>query len=171
MIFLAGLVSSIGFLPLASLAGGPIGIVIAWLAREFASGAIKWIMIGIGGLLVTVCIAGITLHLAHLEQAKRELTALQNKVTGWQHLYGCGNTDLTTCYAVRVAKENKKLHALQRQAASAQAQLDAMNATLQETYGSTDAFISKAAKTGDGPLPRVLIELYGHERKERGLKP
>jgi hypothetical protein len=175
---LAAIVASVG--PLA-LFGGPLGLAIAWVGSTLKSGAAKWIVIGLGLLLLVGVSVGLTVYVERLKQDRAAYILLLAKTTALEKARGCdlrenaAERDLATCLTAierdAQAARSAKLAEFNRRAAQAQADLNAANTALAVATGALDQFIDTSAQTGDGPVPKVMRDLWGRQRSERGQKP
>lgn len=173
--FLAGLVGSVG--PFA-LAGGPLGLAVAWLGSTFANKTAKWIAIAGGLLLLVAASVGVTVYIEHLKRDREAYLDLVARYSGTAKVYGCDRRanvaehDLITCLTARNAEAEKaradRIADLQEQAAKAQADLAVAAGKLDAANAALGTFIDQAARGGDGPVPKVLRDLWARQRKERG---
>lgn len=179
MSILALLAAGVGHLGLLALAGGPLGLGIAWLGSMAANKTVKLVAIAIGLLLLIGVSVGLTVHIERLEQDRAAFRALSGEVAALQAKYGCParpahERDLGACLTAR-AREAEKARAdevarLARAAAQAQADLAAATAVLDRQSADTEAFIDRAAPGRDGPVPGVLLDTWARERAARGVK-
>lgn len=174
--FLAGLVASIG--PLA-LAGGPIGLGIAWLGSMAANKTVKIIAISAGLLLLVGVSVGLTIRIQHLEQDSAAYKILLADQASLEQRYGCPGRpvherDLAACLTARerdVADATAKEIQRQRgEAAQQQARLDLENAQLEAQQREANQAIDADAVHDDGAVPKVLLNTWARERAERGIK-
>lgn len=169
---LASIAAAIG--PLA-LAGGPVGLGVAWLGSLAANKTVKLITI-IGGLLLLVGTAvAITVHWQHLERDSAAYKTLSAAHASLEQLYGCPSRpaherDLAACLTARdrdaeaaIAREIKR----QRDhAAAEQARLDREAAEQEAERQASGRAIDLDAANGDGPVPPVLLNAW---RRARGI--
>jgi hypothetical protein len=181
--FLSGLAATIG--PLA-LAGGPAGIVIAWLGSLVANKTVKVVAIVVGAGLVIATTVGVTVHIEHLEQdraalkvARQDIADRQAAKTALERKYGClarppEERDLAVCLTARErdaeAAKAAEIDRERKAAAKAQAQLDKDNAAADAASTAEQALIEATPAAADGPVPQVLLDSWSRKRKERGLK-
>jgi hypothetical protein len=171
---LVAAVSSLG--PLA-LAGGPLGIALAWGGSFVANKTVKIVAICAGLLLLISVSVGLTIHIKNLEADRAAYKLLKAEHESLEAYYGCPlraehERDLGACLTARERDVEKaraeKLAELQRQAAQAQADLADATAKNEQLSGALDDFINSRAAGGDGPVPQVLKDYWAHERAERG---
>jgi hypothetical protein len=171
--------------PLA-LAGGPLGIGIAWVGSLFANKTLKVVAVLVGLGLLAATSVGITIRIEHLEQdsaalaqTRLELKAERDHVAAIARRMGCdtraeAERELGACLsAQRADAEHAKALEIRREredAAREQARLDREHADADKRRAAEDAAIDAAAAGDDGPLPKVLLDAWGRERKARGLK-
>lgn len=173
---LAGVAGSIG--PLA-LAGGPIGIGLAWLGSVAANKTVKIVAISFGLLLLIGTTAAIAVHWQHLERDSAAYKTLSERDTSLEQLYGCPDRpvherDLAACLVARdrdasaaVAIEIGRQLAV---AAREQADLDRTMAGLEQRQREEQARIDADALKGDGPVGDVLLNGWRRGRAAKGLK-
>jgi hypothetical protein len=173
---LSALVSHVGIF---ALAGGPVGIAIAWLGSLVANKTVKIVSIAVGVLLVIGVTVGLTVRIEHLERDSAAYKQLSASNKALELRYGCTTLpaearELAACLIFRDAlAEKEKNYALKRLgdiAAKAQSDLLEANDKLAAQADSTNAFISQSAPTHDGRVPQVLLDTWARERQQRGVK-
>ena len=173
---LAGLVATIG--P-AAIAGGPVGVAVAWLGTRFASGAVRTIAILTGALIVIATIVGVTVHLRNIKRDADAYRDLSAQVASIEQRHGCGarpahERPLAACLAA-IEAENAEARSREviRQRALAVEEYQRQAAddeALRRLIESEEAAIAGAAEGDDGPVPLVLRDAWSRERKLRGVK-
>jgi len=133
-------------------------------------------------LMIAAVAAIITGYVMHLRYKAQAYDVLSSGHAAIANLYGCpartndAERELGACLIARdrdaaEARANKESE-LRRQAAEAQAKLEAANAQLEAANKDLSGFIdASAADGGDGPVAPVLRDLYARQRKERGAAP
>jgi hypothetical protein len=174
--FLASTIGAVG--PLA-LAGGPLGIGIAWIGSLFANKTRKLIVIAAGLLLLIGTVAGLTVHIEHLEQDRAAYLALKTEVAGLTTEYGCDRRanpaqhDLAVCLtAIKAEKEKAIADELAKQrdeAAAEQAQRDAEDAQIAAQTQSLNSAVNQSA-AANVPAPAPLKDFWARKRKSLGVK-
>lgn len=174
--FLVGLAAHLG--PLA-LAGGPVGVAVAWVGSLIANKTAKLVAILLGlGLLLATAVA-VTVHWQHLERDSAAYKALSAETTSIERRLGCDfrpvdERGLSACMAARdrdVAQAAASEIARQRvEAAQEQAMLDRQNAALDADRRASEQAIAADAVRGDGPVPQVLLNAWARMRADRGVK-
>jgi hypothetical protein len=173
---IGGLAAWLG--PLA-LAGGPVGVAVAWLGSAFAKGSGKALAIVAGLALFAVATVAVTVHWQHLKRDRVAYRALSAQVVSLQGRYDCGarpahERDLPACLtAIEAENETAKAAEIARQrllAAAEQARQDAADDALARWQAAEDAAIAEGSEAHDGPVPGVLLDSWARERKARGIK-
>jgi hypothetical protein len=173
---LAALAASVGS---AALAGGPIGMAVAWLGDRFASGTVRLVAILIGALIVIVSIVAVTVHLHNIKRDADAYRDLSAQVASIGDRYSCGDRPaherpLPACLAA-IEAENAQARATEigRQRAMAIAEYQrqaAEDAALRAQIEAEEAAIAGASAGDDGAVPQVLLDSWARERKARGVK-
>lgn len=167
-----------GLGPLALL-GIPGAGAVAWIGSKLASPAIKLacILIGVGALLILTGVLAV--HIDNLEHDRAAYRLQTAMVDGLKTAHGCNlrppqERGLDACLAAEARDiehaRADKLAELQAQAARAQADLDAANASNSDLAAQIEDLISRSAATGDGPVPKVLLDTWARARAARGVK-
>lgn len=161
------------------LAGGPLGIVIAWLGATFASGKIKTIAIIVGLVVLVIATVAVTAHWQHLKAEAATGRALAVRDASLEKRLGCParaehERDLATCMTA-VERDNAEAQRIEierqrREAARAQAAEDAATLVARKAQADEDAAIETDAGANDGPVPLVLLHSWARERAARGVK-
>ncbi|MDQ2080462.1 hypothetical protein RA307_09745 [Xanthobacteraceae bacterium Astr-EGSB] len=174
--FLAAKLAALG--PLA-LAGGPLGVAIAWAGGLAGNRTVKVLAIVAGLVLVVAVTVGLTVHVQHLERDRVAYRMLAAEVDALAAAYGCparapAERALPACLTARerdaASARADELARQRREAAQAQAVLDRADAAADAASAAEQAAILEAAPADDGPVPRVLLDAWARKRKERGLK-
>lgn len=163
--------------PLA-LAGGPVGVVIAWLGARFGTGSAKVIAILVGLAVLVIATAAVTVHLQHLKRDADLYVAIAARDASLEARLGCPHRpaherDLAACMTAveRDAAEAKRIEIEQqrREAALAQAAADLAALVARKSQDDEDAAIETDA-AGDGSVPAVLLHSWARARAARGVK-
>lgn len=160
-------------------AGGPAGIVIAYLGSKLGKASVKWIVIAVGLLVAAAALTGFVVHYQHLERDRAAYEALLAEVDGVRAKYGCqqeanpADRGLAACINAKTAQAaSARAATLAHQAtvaAQAEADLSAQTAKVDATQRALSGFITGNAKE-DGRLPRIVLDYWARERAERGVK-
>jgi len=173
---LAGLVAMIG--P-AAIAGGPVGVAVAWLGTRFASGTARTVAIVAGAAIVIATIVGVTVHLHNIKRDADAYHALSAQVTSIEQRHGCGGRPaherpLAACMAAIEAEnaeaQRAEIDRQRRLAVEEYQRQAAADEALRRLIEAEEAAIAGAAAGDDGPAPKVLLDAWARERKLRGVK-
>jgi len=133
----------------------------------------------IGFVVLAAIVAALTVWVMHLREQAQAYEVLHAEHTALETRYGCPDRepierDLARCLLARdlaVAEAQRDEIGRQRaEAAREQAALDKAQAQADAKARAMDSFIDQSAVTADGPVPKVLLDTWDQERKERGLK-
>ena len=177
---LATLVAVFGSVPaLFAIAGGPVGLAVAWIGSQLASSTVKWTLIGIGLLVLVVTSVGLTVYLEHLKQDAAAYAVLKADFQSLELKYGCGNRPeheraLPACLVARERDEAQaradEAERVSKARATEQAVLERKRRALDEREQAMDQKINDAPAADDGAVPKVLLDAWTRERAERGVK-
>jgi hypothetical protein len=178
-IALSALAAKLAALGPLALAGGPLGVAIAWAGGFAGSRAVKVAAIVAGLVVVVAVTVGLTVHVKNLERDRVAYRALVAEVDALALAYGCparvaAERALPACLTARDRDAERaraaELARQRREGAQAQTALDRADAATDAASAAEQAAILEAAPADDGPVPRVLLDAWSRKRKERGLK-
>jgi len=160
----------------ASVAAG--GGLAALIGGIFSSkGKLILTLGGIAALVIAV--VAFTAHYEHLKRDADAYKSLRVEVSSIEKAHGCParpphERDLVACLtaeqrdAANAARvENERLQA---EATKARDDLKQANDLLASQARTIDDLIDNAPPADDGPVPKILLDLWTRERQQRGVK-
>lgn len=158
-------------------AGGGIAALLGGLFSPSAK--VKWVLAGLGVLIVAIAAVAFTVHYERLKRDSEAYKALRGTMTSLETKYGCDQRpeherDLAACLTARerdaADAAKARVEQLEREAAKARAAQAAAETKLVEQSDAVRQFLRDAPADDDGPLPKVLLDLWARQRNERGIK-